>query len=129
NFASLMQSNSVTKDQAQALIGLETNLFPVPFERPAPTTGLTGGIDTSKKEDYAEKAAEQAMNSVAVNALSEIAARRIPNQSGVSMMQVMEEHVRERFANTDWYAQIGVASQEALLREVVHMMAYQAWVN
>lgn len=127
SFAALMQSNSITKEQAEALIKLVTTPFPTPM--PAIPTGPLAEVSNDDKETYAEKAAQQAMNSVAINALSEIAARRIPNQSGNSMMQVMEGHVKERFANTDWYAQIGAASQEALLREVVHMMAYQAWVN
>ena len=151
NIATLMQNSTVASEDVKSLLDILTNPFPTPLNLDA----LKAGNDTLSIKDQeflAKRAVQQAILSVSLNAFSEIAAKRIPSQSrfaqgdsaisnsddvlnvdneevGPSMIEVLKSESEGRFSNPNWYAEVGRASTEALLREMVHMEAFRLWVE
>lgn len=152
NIATLMQNTTVTNDEVKSLLDILTNPFPTPLNLQA----LKAGDDSYSIEDQqflAKRAVQQAILSVALNAFSEIAAKRVPSSSnfadenvevnngeeltdpgdeeetGASMIEALRSESEARFGNPQWYAELGRASNEAILRELAHMEAFRLWVE
>lgn len=57
----------------------------------------------------------------------------IPGEDGqpsfVSTKEILRNEATRRYGNKEWYDAISQGSQESLLREITHMMAYQTYVN
>jgi hypothetical protein len=122
NFASLYQTPSMSKDddKANTLIKLITDPFP------SNTSG------TSDKATIANAAVEKAIVSVGLNTFMDMLAKRNPNPNTTdnkSMLQVMENESAWRIQDAEWFKNISISSQEAVLREIAQMMAFNMWMN
>jgi hypothetical protein len=92
----------------------------------------SGDIDWVKTDRDAvrKKFNEQVNVMVATNALAELAAKRVAADSNSpSLAEILRDQSRKRFSDKDWYQNVGVSSTEALLREMVHMQAFQLEMN
>lgn len=136
SLANLLQTNniaqsgsSITPDQAQALVN---NLVdPFPALDPKLLVKIKSGKELSGQdmEDLGSKMASYSVVGASAMVLADMIARRTPaSGQDKSIMQVMDEMSQERVKKTDWYNEIGAASEAALLREIAHMMAYNQWV-
>ncbi|MFO1258850.1 MAG: hypothetical protein U1E78_10650 [Gammaproteobacteria bacterium] len=151
NIATMMQNTTVTNEEVKSLLDILTNPFPTPLNLDA----LKAGDETYSIEDQqflAKRAVQQAILSVALNAFGEIAAKRVPSSSqfadegteldsgdellntdpeetGASMIEALKSESEARFGNPQWYAELGRASTEAILRELAHMEAFRLWVE
>jgi hypothetical protein len=154
NIATLMQNTTVSNEQVKSLLDILTNPFPVPLNLDA----LKAGDESYSIQDQqflAKRAVQQAILSVSLNAFSEIAAKRVPSRAsfsdedstddittgdeilptdegdevGASMIEALKSESEARFGNPGWYAELGRASNEAILRELAHMEAFRLWVE
>lgn len=115
NAANVMQEDVVQPGVSQLLINTLTN--PIP-----PARGMGQLTDNEK----AKRIIEQTMKSFAANSLGEMAARRVAGgDDGKSLAQLLREESTRRFENEDWYANVGISSTEALLREIAQMEAFR----
>lgn len=136
SISSIMQSDNlntaspaITQTQAQTLVNTLVDPFPAidPVIKVKIQNGQT--LTGQDMETLGGKIASYAIVGVSAMALSDIVARRIPTQGQQkSVMQIMDEMSQKRMNKTDWYNDIGAASEAALLREIAHMMAYNQWV-
>ena len=87
--------------------------------------------DKSSPEDIANAAVEKATASVSLNAFMEMIAKRNPSADtqNKSLLQIMEEESSWRMKDVKWFQNISVSSQEAVLREIAQMMAFNMWMN
>lgn len=138
NPAQFIQSTNLVKSnldsQSQQMISLLTK--PPSLMDPVLLKQLAGGgIEGGGKELIVDTLSEYAIISLSMNALGDIVARRTPgtdsnnNQLTQSVMEVMDQYSGERFTNKDWYTKLSTASDTALLREIAHIQAYNAWVQ
>lgn len=142
NAGALLQAKTIveagfTPADAQKLVNLLTNPFPVHDNEI--TTKLKSGtaIDGAEMEQLGQLLAQYAVIGVSANAWADIVARRSPPTDtsgapvadGKTVMEIMEKTSKDRFTSKEWYAAIGTASEAALLRELVHMTAYNQWVQ
>lgn len=139
NAAPILQSDNlttsqITPEQAQNFINMLTNPFPSADEDSTVQAKLKGQQELTgqEMEDLANQLAQYVIISVSTNALSDIIARRTPiagNEQQQSVMEIMTQFNKQRFANPDWYNMLGTASDAAIAREIAHMQAYQIWLN
>lgn len=126
NFANLYQRSSVSIDDANinTLIKLITDPFPTKVA--VPKEG-----DSATKEAIASAAIEKAIVSVSLNTFVDMIAKRTPNSNTAdkSMLQIMEDESSWRIKDVNWFKEISLSSQEAVLREMAQMMAFNMWMN
>lgn len=61
---------------------------------------------------------------------SSMLGRRIADdENQKSVMEIIGKYANDRFQNEAWYTEVGKSSDTALLREMVHMMAYNMWLQ
>ena len=77
--------------------------------------------------------AYQAALSTARNSLNEMFGNRLPvlvnSETVASVIQIMEQEAGRRFKNAEWFQEVTKSSGEALLRELVHISAYNNWME
>lgn len=126
NFANLYQRSSVSIDDSNVntLIKLITDPFPTKVS--VPREGDSAGKDT-----IASAAIEKAIVSVSLNTFLDMVAKRNPNPitGDKSMLQIMEAESSWRIQDVNWFKEISLGSQEAVLREMAQMMAFNMWMN
>ncbi|MAZ44739.1 MAG: hypothetical protein CMF48_06160 [Legionellales bacterium] len=83
--------------------------------------------DDREKEAYNYVA--QAAMSAAQHSLTGMYSRRIPDGSSPSVMEVMDTEALYRIEDEDWHLMVATAPTEALLRELIHISAYQTWMQ
>lgn len=84
------------------------------------------------KENFAQKLTGQGLLSVPMNALSEMISRRVPSvgtDNPKSVMQLLRSQAESRIKDATWSSSIAVLSQEALLREIAYMQAWQLYMQ
>lgn len=139
NPAQFIQSTNLVKSnldtQSQQMISLLTRPPSVADPVLLQQIAASGGPEGGGKELIVDSLSEYAIISLSMNALGDIVARRTPgtdsnnNQLTQSVMEVMDQYSGERFTNKDWYTKLSTASDTALLREIAHIQAYNAWVQ
>lgn len=61
---------------------------------------------------------------------SSMLGRRVADdENQKSVMEIIGKYANDRFQNDAWYTEVGKSSDTALLREMVHMMAYNMWLQ
>ncbi|HET9843218.1 MAG TPA: hypothetical protein VFP93_01005, partial [Gammaproteobacteria bacterium] len=125
DISSILQEDTVDPATVNRLIDTLTNPFPQTLSVSRDENGEIAPTPAEMKT-ISDRVLEQAMMSVAVNALGELGAKRFVNpDTNKSLMQIMHEESIRRFQNVNWYKNIGISSQEALLRELAHMEAFR----
>lgn len=126
NFANLYHNAAIpiNDPSANLLINLISDPFPTRVSVP-------GEDDAVGKENVATAAIEKAVMSVGLNTLVDMLAKRTPNTSAdnKSMLQIMEKESTWRHQDVNWYKNISLSSQEAVLREIAQMMAFNLYMN
>jgi hypothetical protein len=126
NFANLYQKSSIPADDANVnlLVKLITDPYPTRVAPPADN-------DIEGKTVVANAAIEKAIVSVALNTFMDMLAKRNPNaeNQNQSMLQLMEKESSWRIQDVKWFQNISLSSQEAVLREMAQMMAFNMWMN
>lgn len=122
--------------QSKQFIRFLTDPFPKGIPPEALAKETDGSLTAIGKEAITTALAQKAVLGVSASVLSDIIARRTPKPNAApntpgseSVMQVMNTHSKARFTDPEWYKEVGVASDTALLRELVHMQAYNSWVQ
>ena len=131
NIAALLQNDKVEPELASEVITVLTNPYPEGIDVSTILKGVGEGGTISKdmQEYFAQRLLEQAVLSLSVNALGEIASKRlVTGDADKTIMEIMAEESQRRFTDTEWYGAIGSASTEALLRELNHMEAFRLWL-
>lgn len=98
---------------------------------------ISGGLDglqPKEKEDAAGAMIDAVNIAPSTNILSGMLSRRIlaegdTNSDAKTVMELIEKYATDRFQNEEWYGEIGKSSDTALLREMTHIMAYNAWMQ
>ncbi len=123
--------NPITQAQAQGFINILTNPYGNSGGSAAILKLRNGGtLSGAEMEQIGTQISQYAIVGVSAGALSDIVARRLPSGSQTqSVMEIMDQYSQQRFTNPAWYNQIGAASDTALLREITHIMAYNAWAQ
>lgn len=127
NFANLYQNSSLSSDNANAvntMVKLITDPYPTRIAPPDEN-------DAAAKAAVANAAIEKAVVSVSLNTFMDMIAKRTPNSAtgDKSILQLMENESSWRMQDVNWFRNISVSSQEALLREMAQMMAFNLWMN
>ena len=127
----------VVYDQSQKLLAEEvirTLTFPFPSKNLKEI--MANGLARSSDKMYAAKVmSKHGIIQVARNSLNEIYGARLPELApttppkAVSIMSIMEDESGRRFKNKDWYDAVQQSSNEALLRELVHMESFRLWMD
>lgn len=126
NAANILQEDVVELESSKTLINLITNPNPSPIVVVKEGNDIKWGPEATDQDKVADKLVEQALMSVAANALGEIAAKRVVNtETNKSLQQLLREESERRFTNVEWYQNVGVSSQEALLRELNQIEAFK----
>jgi hypothetical protein len=124
-------------DQSQMFLAQEViRTLTLPFPDGNIKAMVSNGLAKSSDKNYVAKMmAEHAIIGVARNSLNEIFVERIaeltptvPPQA-TSIMSIMETESGRRFKNQVWYDAVSQSSQEALLRELIHMEAFRLWMD
>jgi len=119
----------MTADQSSQFVTLITNPFPSPVA--AAVTAAGGTPPTGQqREQLAIDLAESLVFGVSTTAWGDIIARRTPvGGQQVSMLQQMDNYAQYRFVTPSWYANLGSASEPAVIREVAHILAFMTWMQ
>lgn len=149
----ICQANSLTREHADLKISslLEPSMYDLsqkvvaedlirmltlPFPNSNIKDMVRDGLAKNSDKDYVAKMmAKQAAISVARNSLNEIYGARLAETISTvppktsSIMSIMEDESGRRFKNKDWYDAVSQSSNEALLRELVHMEAFKLWMD
>lgn len=91
-------------------------------------------LTEEEKQKLQRKLLEMLPLAVSNYALSDLASRRMPppgapEGENISLQTHIREHSIERFTKKQWHDEIAKASEAALLRELVQMLAFQQWMN
>lgn len=132
NAATMLQEDVVQMQTSQELINIITNPTPSPLAIVKdPITGeINWGAGGTDRDKIADRLIEQSLMSVAANSLGEMAARRVVDPStNKSFAQILRDEGGRRFADEEWYKNVGISSQEALLREIAQMDAYRTMLQ
>ncbi len=123
NFSQLYQKSVIISEGDRDNVDLLARLIADPFAKII--------SDKSSPEDIANAAVEKATASVSLNAFMEMIAKRNPSADtqNKSLLQIMEEESSWRMKDVKWFQNISVSSQEAVLREIAQMMAFNMWMN
>lgn len=127
---SMYDSNS--QSLAEEVIRTLTVPFPSTDMTELLATGLTKNKDIST---FTTIMAKHAAINAARNSLNEIYAARLPTTINTSrkdsLISIMESEAQRRFQdpNNEWYTTVQKSSDQALLRELVHMEAYRLWTD
>ena len=121
NFSQLYQKSVISAEDKN--VDLLARLIADPFAKII--------SDKSSPEDIANAAVEKATASVSLNAFMEMIAKRNPSADtqNKSLLQIMEEESSWRMKDVKWFQNISLSSQEAVLREIAQMMAFNMWMN
>ncbi len=126
NFSNLYQKSSIPMEDGSVnlLVKLITDPYPTRVSPPSDN-------DIEGKTAVANAAVEKAIVSVALNTFMEMMDKRNPNaeNNNQSMLQLMEKESSWRIQDVKWFQNISLGSQEAVLREMAQMMAFNMWMN
>lgn len=141
-FSDNLKESEISDADTKQLIRFLTDPFPKGFSA-AEFTAMSGlgpaNLSGAGKEAIVNGLSQKAILAVSISALSDMMARRMPKDNPVgtpvgstppqSVMEIMNSQSKSRFTNPEWYKEVGVASDTALLRELVHIQAYNTWVQ
>lgn len=138
NIGNILSKDRVEKEAAEGFIAYLTNPYPKTDQDIAAKMKSGAELTVAEKEKFAEKLIESINMAPSVTAFSELFARRIAEQDAEgtpdeekhkTVMELINEYSKLRFNTPEWYGMIGKASDTALLREMVHLLAYNAWMD
>ncbi|MGE4349439.1 MAG: hypothetical protein AB7D28_06715 [Candidatus Berkiella sp.] len=138
NIGNILSKDRVDKEAAEGFIAYLTNPYPKTDQDIAAKMKSGAELTVAEKEKFAEKLIESINMAPSVTAFSELFARRIAEQDAEgtpdeekhkTVMELINEYSKLRFNTPEWYGMIGKASDTALLREMVHLLAYNAWMD
>ncbi|MCS5708339.1 hypothetical protein CC99x_005410 [Candidatus Berkiella cookevillensis] len=138
NLGNILSKDRVEKEAAEGFIAYLTNPYPKVDQEIAAKMKSGTELTVAEKEKVAEKLIESINMAPSVTAFSELFARRIAEQDAEgtpeeekhkTVMELVNEYSKLRFNTPEWYGMIGKASDTALLREMVHLLAYNTWMD
>lgn len=138
NIGNILSKDRVDKEAAEGFIAYLTNPYPKTDQDIAAKMKSGAELTVAEKEKFAEKLIESINMAPSVTAFSELFSRRIAEQDAEgtpdeekhkTVMELINEYSKLRFNTPEWYGMIGKASDTALLREMVHLLAYNAWMD
>lgn len=138
NIGNILSKDRVEKDAAEGFIAYLTNPYPKVDQDIAAKMKAGTELTVAEKEKVAEKLIESINMAPSVTAFSELFSRRIAEQDAEgtpeeekhkTVMELVNEYSKLRFNTPEWYGMIGKASDTALLREMVHLLAYNTWMD
>ena len=141
NILSATNLSNTTAPISPALANWWVSLTVNPYPDATLASAIKAGTLASAGSNYdllANQLVEYAIMSLSVNALSDVVGRRTapPSPSSsptspapASIMDVMSQYSGQQFTNPNWYGALSGLSQEALLREIAYMLAYQSWAS
>lgn len=134
----ILGNDRVEKEQAEQFLAYLTNPFgEIDVEI---SKKILEGEELTLEEQ--EKVSEKMMENISLApstiALSDMFGRRIApeddegtteDEKKDTLIEIMKNYSGVRFNTPEWYGYIGTASDTALLREIVHLIAYESWVK
>lgn len=141
-------TNDLAKQFINIVIGSDMKIDTEAVQRIRETEAAASalGVDSpdtvlapAEKEDIAGSLINAVNMTPSTNIISGILSRRLlspeyeadpgAHSDAKTAMELIEKYASDRFQNTEWYGEVGRSSDTALLREMTHMMAYNAWMQ